>query len=222
MRKVHGAVFVSLDGVMQAPGGPEEDPTGGFPYGGWTTSFWDDSMFTPMGKLFEGDFDLLLGRRTYDIFAAHWPYNQDDPIGAKFQKIRKYVVTSSDEPLEWNNSEALRGDPADGVAALKASDGPDLLIQGSSEIYPPLFAGGLVDRLTLITFPVILGRGKRLFGGDGAQGRAWTLGDHHVSNTGVIIATYERGGEVPTGSFAMKEPSAAELERRREIEAGRW
>ncbi len=222
MRRVHGAAFLSLDGVMQAPGGPEEDPTGGFPYGGWTATFWDESMSGPMGKLFEGDFDLLLGRRTYDIFAAHWPYNQDEPIGAKFQKIRKYVVTSSDDPLEWDNSQALRGDPADSVEALRAGDGPDLLIQGSSEIYPPLFAAGLVDRLTLITFPVILGRGKRLFGGDGAQGKAWSLAEHHVSTTGVIIATYDRGGEVPIGSFASKEPSEAEFERRRKMEAGTW
>ncbi|MDQ3482001.1 MAG: dihydrofolate reductase family protein [Pseudomonadota bacterium] len=143
-------------------------------------------------------------------------------VGAKFQKIRKYVVTSSDDPLEWDNSQALRGDPADSVEALKAGDGPDLLIQGSSEIYPPLFAAGLVDRLTLITFPVILGRGKRLFGGDGAQGKAWSLAEHHVSTTGVIIATYDRGGEVPIGSFASKEPSEAEFERRRKMEAGTW
>jgi dihydrofolate reductase len=222
MRKLTAAVFQSLDGVMQAPGGPEEDPTGGFPYGGWTAPFWDGGMSGPMGKLFEGDFDLLLGRRTYDIFAAYWPYNQDVPIGAKFQSIRKYVVTSSDEPLEWEGSEALHGAPAQSVAALKSGDGPDLLIQGSSELYPPLLAAGLLDRLTLITFPVILGLGKRLFKGDGAEGRAWVLTEHHLSDTGVIIATYDRAGEVPTGSFAMKDPSEAELERREKMALGRW
>ena len=214
MRKLTGAVFLSLDGVMQAPGGPEEDPTGGFPYGGWTATFWDESMFGPMGKLFEGDFDLLLGRRTYEIFAAYWPYNQEEPIGAKFQSIRKYVVTSSDEPLDWEGSEAVRGDPAKAVAALKQGDGPDLLIQGSSELYDALLPARLVDRLTLITFPVILGRGKRLFSGDGAEAGAWKLSEHHVSNSGVIIATYEPAGEVPTGTFASRDPSAAEIERR--------
>lgn len=222
MRKLTAAVFLSLDNVMQAPGGPEEDPTGGFPYGGWTAPFWDEGMSGPMGKLFEGDFDLLLGRRTYDIFAAYWSYNQDVPIGAKFQSIRKYVVTASDEPLEWEGCEAVHGDPVQSVAALKSGDGPDLLIQGSSELYPPLLAAGLVDRPTLIIFPVLLGRGKRLFKGDGAEGRDWSLAEHHVSSTGVIMATYERAGEVPTGTLATKEPSDEELQRREEMAQGTW
>jgi dihydrofolate reductase len=222
MRKIHGAVFLSLDGVMQAPGGPEEDPTGGFPYGGWTAPHWDESMSGPMGKLFESDFDLLLGRRTYEIFAGYWPHNRDQPIGEKFQKIGKYVVTSSDEPLEWDGSEALKGDPAQSVASLKQGEGPDLLIQGSSELYDALLPAKLVDRLTLITFPVILGSGKRLFSGDGAEAGGWKLAGHHVSSSGVIMASYEAAGDVPTGTFSTKEPSEEELDRRARAEAGTW
>ena len=217
MRKLTAAVFQSLDGIMQAPGGPEEDPTGDFPFGGWSTSFWDESMYGPVGKLFEGDFDLLLGRRTYDIFAAHWPYNLDDPIGAKFQSINKYVFTTSDDPLEWEGSYALRGDVADVVERLKSEGGRDLLIQGSSTLYPPLLRAGLIDRLVLMTFPVVLGHGKAIFTDRGAKPGAMRLVEHKVSNTGVILATYEPAGEVPIGSFAMDEPSAAELERREKL-----
>lgn len=220
MRRVHGSVFQSLDGVLQAPGGPEEDPTGGFPFGGWTAPFWDESMAGPMGKLLDAEYDLLLGRVTYDIFAAYWPYNRDVPIGARFQRIRKYVATSSDEPLDWDNSERLAGDPAGAVAALKRGDGPDLLIQGSGRLYDALLPAGLVDRLTLITFPVILGRGKRLFSGDGAAPARWELKESHVFRTGVIMASYEQAGTVPTGTFATKEPSQAELDRRERMRRG--
>lgn len=213
MRKLTGAVFLSLDGVMQAPGGPEEDPSGGFRFGGWTAPFWDESLHGPVGKLFEADYDLLLGRRTYDIFAAHWPYNRDDPIGAKFQRINKYVLTSSDEALEWENSHRLSGDTAATIAELMRSDGRDLLIQGSSTLYPPLLRAGLIDRLILITFPVLLGQGKRIFDGSEKPG-ALKLVDHFVSDKGVVFTTHEPAGEVPTGSFAMAQPSDAELQRR--------
>ena len=216
MRKLTSAVFQSLDGVMQAPGGPDEDPTGDFPFGGWSTTFWDESLYEPVGRIFEGEFDLLLGRRTYDIFAAYWPYNLDDPIGAKFQSINKYVFTSSDEPLEWEGSHALRGDVAEVVAGLKATPGRDLLIQGSSTLYPPLLNAGLIDRLTLMTFPVILGHGKRIFVDRGAKPGAMRPVEQIISNKGVILASYEPAGEVPIGSFAMKEPSEAELKRRQE------
>lgn len=222
MRKLTGAVFQSLDGIMQAPGGPQEDPSGGFRFGGWNQPFWDESAMEPMGKLFnQADFDLLLGRRTYDIFAAYWPYNLDDPIGAKFQRIDKYVVTRSDEPLTWDRSHKLSGEAAKAVAELKRSDGPDLLIQGSSTLYPPLLSAGLIDRLVVMTFPVLLGEGKSIFDSPAKPG-SLKLVDHFVSNKGIVFATYEPAGEVPTGTFETRPPSKAELERREKIREGGW
>lgn len=213
-RKLTGAVFQSLDGVIQAPGGPDEDRSGGFRFGGWTAPFWDESMQGKAARIFEGsEYDLLLGKRTYEIFAAFWPYNQDDPIGAKFQRINKYVLTHSAEPLTWEASYRLSGDTAEAVSALKQSDGRDLLIQGSSTIYLPLLAAGLIDRLILMTFPVLLGEGKRIFDGSEKPG-ALTLVDHFVSGRGVVFTTYEPAGEVPAGSFETKPPSEAELNRR--------
>jgi dihydrofolate reductase len=211
MRKLTGAVFLSLDGVMQAPGGPDEDPRSDFRFGGWAFPYWSDS---PFDDVIMGEYDLLLGKRTYDIFAAYWPYNQDNPIGEKFQRIDKFVLTHSDEPLTWQNSRRLSGETADAVAELKQSDGRDLLIQGSSTLYPPLLSVGLIDRLMLMTFPVVLDRGRRIFDGSQAP-RALKLVDHFVSSTGVLMTTYEPAGEVRTGTFASKEPSEAELERRK-------
>src|SRR5262245_6239464 len=196
MRKLTGAVFQSLDGVMQAPGGPEEDPTSHFRFGGWAFPFWDDS---PFDDVIMGEYDLLLGKRTYDIFAAYWPDNRDKPIGEKFQRIDKFVLTHSDEPLEWENSHRLSGDTAEAVAELKRSDGRDLLIQGSSTIYVPLLAAGLIDRLILMTFPVVLGEGKRIFDGTQTPGTL-KMTDHSISGTGVVFASYEPAGEVKTGS----------------------
>src|SRR5688500_14954284 len=169
MRKLTGAVFQSLDGVMQAPGGPDEDPTSDFRLGGWVAPLWDAEM-GPFEDVIMGDYDLLLGKRTYDIFAAYWPDNQDNPIEEKFQRINKYVLTHSDEPLEWDNSYKLSGDPAGAVAELKRSEGRDLLIQGSSTLYPPLLSARLIDRLMLITFPLLLGEGKRIFDGSEKPG----------------------------------------------------
>jgi dihydrofolate reductase len=214
MRKLTGAVFLSLDGVMQAPGAPEEDRSGGFRFGGWTQPFWDESMYGPFSKVVDADYDLLLGKRTYDIFAAYWPYNRDNPIGEKFQRINKYVLTHSDEPLTWENSHRLSGDTAAAVADLKKSEDRDLLIQGSSTLYVPLVSAGLIDRLVLMTFPVLLGQGKRIFDGSEKPG-ALKLVDHFVSTTGVVMATYEPAGHVPTGTFETKPPSEAELERRK-------
>jgi dihydrofolate reductase len=220
-RKLTGAVFQSLDGVMQAPGGPEEDPTNGFHLGGWSFHYWDESLEEPFGKVITSDYDLLLGKRTYDIFSAFWPHNQDDPIGKKFQRINKYVLTHSTEPLAWNNSHKLSGDTADAVAELKRSEGRDLLIQGSSTLYPPLLSAGLVDRLVVMIFPVVLGKGKRIFDASLAPG-ALKLVEHRVSDKGVAFLSYEPAGEVPTGSFATKEPSEEELQLRAKIEAGAW
>jgi dihydrofolate reductase len=212
MRKLTGAVFQSLDGVMQAPGGPEEDPTSDFHLGGWVQPLWDADM-GPFEDVIMGEYDLVLGKRTYDIFSAYWPYNQDNPIGEKFQRINKYVLTHSDDPLEWDGSYKLSGDTAEAVAELKRSDGRDLLIQGSSKLYAPLLAAKLIDKLVLMTFPVVLGNGKRIFDGLERPG-ALKLVDHFVSITGVVLTSYEPAGEVRTGSFETKEPSEAELERR--------
>jgi len=211
MRRIIGGVFQSLDGVIQAPGGPTEDWTQGFTLGGWSATLWDEQMGEAMGGLFSAPFDLLLGRKTYEIFAAHWPYvGPDDPIGPAFDKAQKYVLTRGEEALDWVNSHKL-GSIAE-VATLKQSDGPDLLIQGSSTLYPQLLAAGLVDKLFLMTFPVVLGQGKRLFGA-GTPSGAWKILDHRVSSTGVVIASYEPAGAVPIGSFQMKEPSEAEQRR---------
>jgi dihydrofolate reductase len=221
MRKIIGSLFQSLDGVIQAPGGPEEDQTG-FAHGGWVFPYFDDLLHEPMGRLLGGSYELLLGRRTYEIFAAYWPHNADQPIGETFNAVRKHVVTSSDRPLTWNNSQRLVGDPAVAVASLKASDGPDLLVQGSSMLYKALLPAGLVDQLALITFPVMLGRGKRWYSGDPATARSWTLVEQAHSPTGVHFASFARDGEVRTGSFATKTPSDDELALRRRQAEGLW
>jgi dihydrofolate reductase len=215
MRRIVGAAFVSLDGVMQAPGGPEEDSSGGFDLGGWTPAYSDEVQGEAMAPLFAEPFDLLLGRRTYDIFAAHWPYRDEDPIGASFNRTAKYVVTSSTEPLSWENSHAIN-DGIDGVARLKRTDGPDLVVWGSSVLYQGLIANRLVDRLFVITFPLILGKGKRLFA-DGLPPQALKLVESKISPKGVVIAVYEPDGPVQLGSFGDEEPSEAELERREKM-----
>jgi len=212
MRKVVAATFVSLDGVMQAPGGPEEDPTGGFAHGGWTVNYWDEAMGKVMDKAFAAPFDLLLGRKTYEIFAAHWPYVEEEPA-EKFNAVTKYVVTSSTEPLTWKNSVALRGNVAAEVARLKQGDGPDLLIQGSSQLIQALLANDLIDEFTLLVFPLVLGPGKRLFG-EGAVPAALKLVDSKTSTTGVTMSTYQRAGAISTGSFALEKPTEAEIARR--------
>lgn len=211
MRKIIGGVFLSLDGVMQAPGGPTEDPTGGFDLGGWSTTFWDDKMGTAMSSFFDKPYDLLLGRKTYEIFAAHWGFIADtDPMGAAFTKAAKYVLTTGNEKLEWANSHHVRDMEA--LKKIKSTEGPDLVIQGSSTIYPALLSANLIDRLFVMTFPVVLGKGKRLFG-TGTPSGAWKLINSDVSTTGVLLATYEPAGKVPQGSFQLKNPSPAELKR---------
>jgi dihydrofolate reductase len=212
MRKLTGAVFMSLDGVMQAPGGPEEDPSSGFRYGGWSFHFWDESLEKPFGPVIDDEYDLLLGKRTYDIFSSYWPEHQDNPIGARFQRINKYVLTHSDEPLQWAQSHRLSGDAADAVSRLKQTEGRNLLIQGSSTLYAPLLTAGLIDRLIVMVFPVILGSGKSIFDGSPGAG-ALKLVNHAISNKGVAFLDYEPAGEVPIGSFA------AEAEREQAMKA---
>jgi len=213
MRKIIAATFVSLDGVMQAPGGPEEDPTGGFEFGGWTFHYFDEVAGAAMDELFSKPFDLLLGRRTYDIFAAHWPY-QKDPIADVFNPAKKYVATHRPDSLTWQNSQSLGVDIVATLRRLNQEDGPDLLIQGSGNLIQTLLANGLIDEIRLMIFPLVLGKGKRLFG-DNAIPAAFKLAKSETSTTGVIMATYERAGEIRTGSFAQEKPSEAESERRK-------
>lgn len=215
MRKITAATFVSLDGVMQAPGGPAEDPTGGFSLGGWTVPFWedDDVLGNAMGELFSTPYDLLLGRRTYDIFAAHWPHLKDDPIADAFNRVTKYVATHEPGTLAWQNSEWLGDDVVARLTALKQTDGPTLLIQGSSELIQTLLAAGLIDEFRLLVFPVMLGRGKKLFGG-GTGPQALKLAGSQVSRNGVMLVTYLPDGAVGTGSFQLDPPAEAEVERR--------
>jgi len=215
-RTIIGAAFLSLDGVMQAPGGPEEDTTGEFTHGGWLTTMFDEALGRQVDTVFSEPFDLLLGRRTYDIFAAHWPFIDpaEDPIAAKFARITKYVLTSSEAPLEWRGSHRLPD--IDAVATLKDEDGPNLVIQGSASLYPQLLARGLIDRLVLMVAPLILGKGKRLFG-NGTPAATFRLVEHRLSPRGIAMATYEPAGEVETGSFALDNPSERELARREKM-----
>jgi dihydrofolate reductase len=218
MRKLTGSVFVSLDGVMQAPGGPTEDPTGGFAYGGWLAPYADEAIGKTIAALFDRSFDLLLGRRTYDIFAGFWPYSKDE-MGAMFDRVRKYVVTHGEQPLPWQNSERVSS--LDALARIRDGDGPELIIQGSSTLYPQLLAAGLIDRLIVMTFPVVLGSGKRVFGA-GTPSGALRMVDHFVSPPGTVVTTYEPAGAVETGSFAAAEPSHPEIARRAAIADGTW
>ena len=214
MRKIVAGAFVSLDGVMQAPGGPPEDPSGGFTHGGWTVPYWDEPMGRFMDEIFSKPFDLLLGRRTYEIFAAHWPFvGNGDPIAERFNAVTKYVATSSAQPLDWQNSVALRGDAAAAIGRLKQEDGPDLLTQGSSVLLQTLLAHDLIDEFRLLVFPLILGSGKRLFGGRAKPG-ALTLTATSVSTSGVTMSVYERAGAISIGSFELEHPSEPELARR--------
>lgn len=227
MRKIIAAAFISLDGVMQAPGGPEEDPTGGFEHGGWVAGHWDDAVGTAVSESFAAPFDLLLGRKTYDIFAAHWPYVEtategdafeelNSDIAVTFNRVTKYVATHRPESLTWQNSKALGPDVVARLRELKQEDGPNLLIQGSGEFIQTLLAHDLIDEFRLSIFPLVLRKGKRLFG-DGTQPRGLTLTKWAASPNGVLIATYERGGKVATGSFAMEAPTEAEIERRKSL-----
>ena len=214
MRQIIVGAFISLDGVMQAPGGPEEDTTGGFQFGGWTVPYWDDSIAAAMGDSFSQPFDLLLGRKTYDIFAAHWPRIETDPdaegyealnaeIANTFNRATKYVATHHGETLTWENSQWLSQDVAARLWEIKAGQGPDLLVQGSSELIQLLLAEDLVDELRLLTYPLVLGSGKHLFG-NGVSPAAFKLIKSVISPSGVIVARYQRAGSIATGSFSLE------------------
>ncbi len=216
MRTIVVGAMVSLDGVMQAPGLPTEDPTGGFRFGGWAMPYFDRESREELDRLFEDRFDLLLGRRTYEIFAAYWPYYDEGApagdIARLFRKINKYVVSrSGDVDVSWQGSVLLR-DLRD-VERLKQEDGPRLVTQGSTGLVHALLAADLVDAMTLFTIPVVLGGGKKLFA-DGSAPHRYVVTRSHVSSSGVVTAHYERGGGIEIGDTAWAEPGRAELARR--------
>ncbi len=213
MRKLVVSTFLSLDGVMQGPGGPEEDPSGGFTHGGWSVNYWDDVMGKVMGEAFSQPFELLLGRRTYEIFAAHWPYVTDDPGADKLNSIPKHVASTTLDRVDWNNSTLIAGDVATYVAALKNQDGPEIQVHGSGDLIQTLLKHDLVDEFRAWTFPVLVGAGKRLFG-DGTVASGLRLVDTRISGTGVVMATYQRAGDIDYGTFALDEPTDAEVARR--------
>lgn len=221
MRKIIVSAFVSLDGVMQAPGGPEEDPIGGFEHGGWVAGYADEVVGAAIGELFSRPYELLLGKKTYDIFAAHWPYITDPKapdiaIAEQFNRVTKHVATHRPESLRWKNSRALGADVVAALRELKSGDGPALLTQGSSDLVQTLFANDLVDELHVFVFPILLGKGKRLFG-SGARPSGYRLESSRTSPNGVFVASYARAGEVKRGSFALAEPTPEEIERRKNL-----
>ena len=219
MRKIVVGAQVSMDGVMQAPGGPTEDPTKGFKLGGWSISHFDEVAGEEIMSLFQDEFDLLLGRKTYEIFAAYWPYYDEDAahggIATLFNKIKKYVVSrSGDVDTSWKGTVLLR-DIAD-VKRLREEKGPRLVTQGSTELVHALLANDLVDAISTFTVPVVLGGGKKLFA-DGSVAHEYKLTRSRVASTGVLIGHYERAGRVKVDDTALDSPSDAERARRKRM-----
>jgi len=221
MRRIVGTVFQSLDGVMQAPGGEREDPTGGFAHGGWQMGIEDPVAGAANEAMLTPPYALLLGRRTYDIFASYWPFVEGEmaELGQAFTAAEKFVLTHGDQPLEWENSHRLAS--VDELAEVKDGDGPDLRIWGSGGIYPALIARGLLDSLTLMTYPVVLGGGKRTFR-TGTPAGLLRMTDHRVGPQGVVIATYVPDGEIPDAPPNLPSPNAREDRRQAEIAEGAW
>jgi dihydrofolate reductase len=201
VRELIVTTFLTLDGVMQAPGGPEEDASGGFEHGGWSVKYWDDSMGQQMGEFMGKPFDLLLGRKTYEIFAAYWPHATDEQVAGPLNSARKYVASRTLKTVDWNNSTLLEGDVGEAVAKLKKESGPEIQVHGSGNLIQTLMKQNLVDRYILWVFPVVLGTGKRLFS-DGAVPAGMRLADTTTSSTGVVIGKYEPAGAIDYGSFA--------------------
>jgi dihydrofolate reductase len=203
MRKLIVSTFTTLDGVIQAPGGPGEDDDGGFAHGGWSVNYWDDRMGEVMGAAMSVPFDLVLGRKTYDIFAAYWPHAPEEAGAKPLNDATKYVASRTRPTLEWAKSVIIGGDAADAIAALKAEDGPELQVHGSANLIQTLLRHNLVDQYRLWVFPLVVGSGKRLFA-DGTVPAGLRLVDSEVSSTGVVMGTYEPAGEIVTGSFALE------------------
>jgi dihydrofolate reductase len=214
VRKIIAITQVSFDGIMQSPGGSEEDPRGGFTQGGWVVPYWDAALDEALGEIMSGEFDMLLGRRTYEIFAAYWPYAGDNPIANAFNKSTKYVVTCSLDQLDWVNSHRVGGDVVEDVRRLKASDGPELHIWGSGELLQTLIAADLVDEFRALVYPLVLGKGKRLFE-NGVPPRALALVESRSTPKGVLFNTYRLAGPLAKGSFAPEHPSESEMARRK-------
>jgi dihydrofolate reductase len=212
MRRLIVNTFLTLDGVMQAPGGPEEDPAGGFEHGGWSVPYWDDRMGEIMGAWMTPPFEIVLGRKTYEIFAAHWPHT-DEPGAKELNEARKYVASRTLESVDWQSSELLGPDVPAAIAALKEGDGPVLQVHGSADLLQTLIGHDLIDEFQIFTFPVVLGTGKRLFG-EGTTPAGLELVESETSTTGVVVSKYRRAGDVKTGSFALEEPTPDEVERR--------
>jgi dihydrofolate reductase len=215
MRILAVNTFMSLDGVMQAPGGPEEDPTGGFTLGGWAVNYFDEEMMKRIAGA--GPYELLLGRGTYEIFAAHWPYDEG-PIADHLNRTRKHVASRTLERAEWSNSTIITGDLAEYVTRLKREDGPEIQVHGSPGLIQTLLEHDLIDVFRVWIFPVVIGTGKRLFGA-GAIPAALRLVDSAVSKTGVTINIYQRAGAIERGEMDFEQPTEAELERRRRLAA---
>ena len=215
MRKLVVLTFLTLDGVMQAPGGPEEDPSGEFHYGGWTVGLFDETLGEVMDEQMRRPIALLLGRKTYEIFAAYWPYadTHNDPVASVLNAAKKYVASRTLEAVDWDNSELIREDVASAVRQLKQQDGPEIQVHGSGNLIQTLMRHDLIDEYRLKIFPITLGVGKRLFAG-GAIPAGFTLLQGKILPTGVIVADYARAGEVTIGTFATEPPSEAELARR--------
>ncbi len=218
MRKLAVLSFISLDGVMQAPGAPDEDPSGGFSRGGWTFPYFDDYLGKVVTKQLDRPFALLLGRRTYEIFAAYWPYVDagENPFAGPFNSAKKYVASRTLKKLGWSNAELIKGDVAKEVKKLKEQAGPELQVYGSGNLVQTLLTHDLVDEFRLKIFPITLGKGKRLFA-EGAMPAGFNLTVSGISSKGVIVADYARAGDVKTGSFVQKVPSEAELSRREKL-----
>ena len=202
MSKLIVSTFLTLDGVMQAPGGPEEDDSGGFAHGGWSVNYWDQQMGQVMDEATSKPFAMVLGRRTYDIMAAYWPHASEEEGAKVFNDATKYVASRSHPALEWSNSVPIEGDAAEGIAALRKDDGPELQVHGSGNLGQTLLRHNLVDQYRLWVFPLVIGSGKRLFS-EGTIPSGLKLVDSQVSTTGVVIGTYEPAGAIVTGSFAL-------------------
>jgi dihydrofolate reductase len=203
MRKLVINTFLSLDGVMQGPGGRGEDDTGGFTHGGWSVNYWDDVMNEDMSSFMGKPFEMLLGRRTYEIFAAYWPH-ADVPGADSINSAPKHVASRTLERTDWQNSTRIEGDVAEYVRNLKDRPGPEIQVHGSGNLMQTLLRNDLIDEFRLWTFPVLLGSGKRLFA-DGTTPAGLRLVDSKTSTTGVILATYERAGDIDYGSFALEQ-----------------
>jgi dihydrofolate reductase len=200
MRRLMVTTFLTLDGVMQAPGGPGEDDSDGFRFGGWSVNYWDERMREFMTQTMSGPFDLLLGRKTYDIFVTYWPDAPEEAGSKPLNDATKFVASRGRPTLDWKESVLIEGDAAVGVAALKQTDGAELQVHGSGNLIKTLMAHDLVDEYRLWVFPLVLGSGKRLFA-KGAIPSSLKLVDSTVSTTGVVIGTYEPAGPIVTGSF---------------------